>query len=234
MTLAPIDPSNEVSVTDYLTRARDWLSRAVDETGPEQIAAAKAEIATAAEATKQLGLSKEIQEDASEMVRRAEWALRRAQKKAQESGEMRTAQSNLIPGGPRNGGSNTTSDAPRPRDMFTGEVEYRDALAMGELDEADFEEVLNEAKAEGNLSRANVARKAREKARPKPRQPRDDAETYLNSIESLTRKAAREAATLTPAQIARVKPKADLWTVGLRESIETLQRLVDSLSKEDQ
>ena len=42
MSLVAVDPTNAVAVTDYLTRARDWLSRAVDETGPEQIAAAKA------------------------------------------------------------------------------------------------------------------------------------------------------------------------------------------------
>lgn len=160
MSLAPIDASSEVAVTSYLAQARDWLSRAVDETGPEQIAAAKAEIATAAEATKQLGLSKEIQEDAAEMVRRAEWALRRAQKKAQESGEMRSRQTNLRNQPARSDGFSTST----PREQFASAPEYRDALAMGELTEPEFEEVLTEAKAEGNLSRANVARKAREKS----------------------------------------------------------------------
>lgn len=69
----------------------------------------------------------------------------------------------------------------------------------------------------------------REQARPRP-----DAETYLNRIESLADQAARDAKNLTADQIRRVRPKADLWTVGLRDSIETLQRLVDSLTKEDQ
>lgn len=69
----------------------------------------------------------------------------------------------------------------------------------------------------------------REQARPRP-----DAETYLNRIESLADQAARDAKNLTADQIRRVRPKADLWTVGLRDSIETLQRLVDSLTKEGQ
>lgn len=63
--------------------------------------------------------------------------------------------------------------------------------------------------------------------------PRGDAETFLNSVESLAAKAAREAQNLTADQIRRVKPKADLWTVGLRNSIEALQRLVDSLDPEE-
>jgi hypothetical protein len=167
MSLVPIDPTNAVAVTDYLTKARDWLATAVENTGPEQIAAAKAEIATASEATKQLGLSKEIQHDAAEMVRRAEWTLRKATKKAQESGAVRSRETNLQHN-PRSVGT-STSPLPSPRDFFATEVEYRDSLAMGELEAAEFEEVLAEAKAEGNLSRANVAAKAREKAGAAPR-----------------------------------------------------------------
>jgi hypothetical protein len=61
---------------------------------------------------------------------------------------------------------------------------------------------------------------------------RDDAEVILNRLCSLAAQASREATTLTPAQITRVTQKADLWTVGLRESVETLQRLLTSLTEE--
>lgn len=87
--IATVDTSSEVAVTGCLQQARDWLATAVESTGPEQIALAKAEIATAAEATKQLGLSHEIQDDATEMVRRAEYALRKAVTKGQDAGEVR-------------------------------------------------------------------------------------------------------------------------------------------------
>lgn len=64
-----------------------------------------------------------------------------------------------------------------------------------------------------------------------PRRPkRDDAETYLNSVQSLADKAAREADKLTAAQIARIKPNAALWVDGIRSSVETLQRLLTSLT----
>jgi hypothetical protein len=63
---------------------------------------------------------------------------------------------------------------------------------------------------------------------------RDTAETYLNLIEMQAAKAAREVKNLTPDQIRRVRPKADLWTVGLRNSVEVLQHLIDSLDPEEQ
>ena len=163
MTLVPVDTSNAVEVTDYLTKARDWLSSAVEKSTPIGIAGAKVEIAVAAEATKQLGLSKEIQDEAAEMVRRAEYTLRKATKKAQAVGELRSREDNLTPGqgNPLRSAPNNASKA-SPKDFFAGSSEYRDALVMGELSEPQFEAVLAEAKAEGNLSRANVVRKATE------------------------------------------------------------------------
>jgi hypothetical protein len=62
--------------------------------------------------------------------------------------------------------------------------------------------------------------------------PRPEAEKTLNALEMYAAKAARAAEGLTPDQIRRIKPKADLWTVGLRESVETLQRLLTSLTEE--
>lgn len=230
MSLVPVDTTSALAVTDYLTKARDWLSTAVETSTPIGIAGAKVEIAVAAEATKQLGLSKEIQDEAAEMVRRAEYTLRKATTKAQESGEVKSRGDDLIPGARTgNRARPTSSDLPSPRSFFKGQAEYEDANAMGALDPDDFENVLTEAKAEGNLSRAHVAAKAREKSGNQKARPRPAAEVNLNLISSYADRAAREAQKLTADQIRRVKPKADLWTVGLRESIEALQRLVDSL-----
>lgn len=159
--IATVDPSSEVAVTGYLQQARDWLATAVESTGPEQIAAAKAEIATAAEATKQLGLSKEIQDDAAEMVRRAEWALRKATKRAQDEGTIAKRGDSLIPGARTRGHADTSSSEPlpSPKSFFNSQAEYEDAVTMGEAEEHEFEAALSEARAEGNLSRANVVRK---------------------------------------------------------------------------
>jgi hypothetical protein len=50
--LATVDKSNAASVIGYLSQARDWLATCVEITGPAEIANVKAQIATAAEATK--------------------------------------------------------------------------------------------------------------------------------------------------------------------------------------
>lgn len=173
MTLVPVDPTSALAVSDYLDRARSWLATAVEMTGPAEIAAAKAEIATAAEATKQLGLSKEIQQDAQEMVRRAEYALGKAIRKGQDEGTIRkkyekSVQYDRWTGEHRVTGSSTVS----PKD-FASETELSGqnggegiyALADG-VDPERFETAIEAAKAEGNLSRANLVRKVKGKADP--------------------------------------------------------------------
>lgn len=190
MTLVPL-PSvdaltpamREVAVSTYLEHAKEWLASAVEMTGPEQIAAAKAEIATAAEATKQLHLSKEIQLDAQEMVRRAEYALGKAIRKGQAEGMIRTKGER----GPqtadyeriRNGRhevvqapvSNATNFLkPGPTDFASHEELYGNKsgamhLVDGVTDD-QFESALDVAKREGNPSRANVVRKIRGEVNP--------------------------------------------------------------------
>lgn len=177
--LEQMDPAvRELAVTSYLEHARDQLTLAVNLSGPAAVAAVKAEIATAAEATKQLGLSKEIQTDAQEMVRRAEYSVRKAASAAQEVGEVRSRRENLVPFARSAESSTSVDERPTARSFFASESEYRDANVMGDLTEDEFEQVLTDAREEGNLSRANVTAKAREKARPtrKPaRKPITDA-----------------------------------------------------------
>lgn len=214
MSIMPIDTTSELAVSDYLTQCRNWLATCVEMTGPEQIAAAKAEIATAAEATKQLGLSKEIQLDAREMVRRAEYALGKALRKGQAEGT-------IAPHGGTNGfnkqevaGSPTS--LPRPLDFGSRSEIYGTQSAHGSSpgalaladeipDAADFNAAITEAKDEGNLSRANVARKAREKSgrttpQPEPASASDDASlALLNDIRGpWTRGITKSARLMTP------------------------------------
>lgn len=234
MTLAPIDATSEVAVTDYLTKARDWLDRAVTESTPMGIGQAKVELTIAAEATKHLNLSREIQQDAEEMVRRAEFVLRKSVTKAQEAGDLASREGNLTPGqgNPIRSAPSDTSKG-SPRDFFGSGAEYRDANAMGALDEQDFDQVLDEAKAEGNLSRANVARKAREKAgrgeqRAKPRKPLTDAARdagwdLRKAVERLERIAADNRFA---AQTEQVTP---LLRSHLTHAVEVCQDLLDRL-----
>lgn len=160
--LEQLDPgSREAAVTAYLSHARDQLALAVQATGPEAVAALKAEIATAAEATKQLGLSKEIQTDAQEMVRRAEYALGKAIRAAQERGEISTRQGHAFNGNQHTGGVVQERNYTKVKDFFPegGETLHQVMSLSNDITEPEFDAAIADAKVEGNLSRANVARK---------------------------------------------------------------------------
>lgn len=178
MTLVPINTTTlarqskaiqEMAVSSYLEQARDWLATAVEQTGPERIAGVKAEVATAAEATKQLGLSKEIQLDAQEMVRRAEFTLGKAIRKGQEAGTV--ARQGQGGGSPDLQRSDKTMSLPThfaSHAELHGQGGHRNGiygLADG-VEVVEFDAALAEAKDEGNVSRANVVRKIREKKAP--------------------------------------------------------------------
>lgn len=174
-----LDPTQrEMVVTTYLETARDRLAMAVQATGPETVATIKAEVATVAEMTKQLGLSKECQDDATEMVRRAEYALGKAIRKGQKEGTIRTRGEGGGGGAPGVRGAlpRSTTTAPvevdrpaSPYDFAKHTDLYGDGKAGGNgiyalvdnATEEEFEGALTEAREEGNLSRANLVRKVR-------------------------------------------------------------------------
>lgn len=157
------------SETELVGNGRWHLPPRRRNVGPEQIANAKAEIATAAEATKQFNLSRECQLDATELVRRAEYALGKAIRKGQAEGTIRRRG--------QGGGQPSWTDTPRsditlssPNDFAThGELvgqagKDNGIYALSEAAEDDMDAALDEAKAEGNLSRANVVRKVKKQA----------------------------------------------------------------------
>lgn len=175
--LDALDPqSREVAVTRMLSEARSWLAHAVEATEPQTIANFKAQMATIAEATKQLGLSKEIQLDAQEMVRRAERGVGVAIRKGQEEGTVRTiAESRRFAAQVRD----QTADSdliqkPTPSEIDPGIYDNGSQILQmtDDVSDEEFEEAVTEAKSEGNLSRANVVRKIKGQQSPATRDER--------------------------------------------------------------
>lgn len=145
-------------VTQALVRSKAWLAQAMESTDPEPIVKVKAWAATVEEATRQLGLGQEIELDAAEIVRRAERGIGVAIRNGQAAGEIETRVEAASRAGRQRFGA-AESLKPRPHDYGTkDELTTVYALTDG-VDEPLFEEGLTEAKAEGNLSRANVVRK---------------------------------------------------------------------------
>lgn len=154
----------EAAVTAYLTQARDRLTEALDATGPGAVAAIKAEVATVAEMTKQLNLSKECRDDATEMVRRAEYSLGKAIRKGQEDGTV------MRPGDNGHTASNVVDNHIARIDELLTASERHSRIETGNasvydisdgVSEEEFEQAIEDARTEGNLSRVNIARKIR-------------------------------------------------------------------------
>lgn len=166
----------EVAVTMMLDQARQWLERAKVSTTPAQdVAEFKAFVATVAEAAKQKKLSEDIQLDAVEMVRRSERALGVAIREGQERGEIaRRGQgggTEYAPGAHRprgDAGMSLPTDFARSHELSSSQGGIYDVTDG--VTEEEFDLAITVAKDEGNLSRANVARKVTEIASFKEQQ----------------------------------------------------------------
>jgi hypothetical protein len=139
-------------------RARTWLREVLEHGDIDQLAECKSQAEAIRVYTMSKQLGKDAQLSATEIVRRAERGIGVAIRRGQQSGEIRRqGQSRLA----RQPGTNRLVASPTD---FATEDELRGNgagiyhLTDGVSDEA-FEEALGEAKAESNLSRANLIRK---------------------------------------------------------------------------
>ncbi|MGN6723297.1 MAG: hypothetical protein ACTHJM_11870 [Marmoricola sp.] len=244
MTLVPIDPKNEASVLTLLERAQEWLAEAVHRGEPGEVAAVKAQLATAAEATKQLNLSREIQLDAQEMVRRAEYALGKAIRRGQAEGRI------LAPGQTLYRPAHPGQDSTKVPEAFAHTTERQQVYEMADRAEPEeFDAAIDAAKAEGNLSRTNVVRKVRQqRAGVITRDMRAEliaqlAEQGYTSrqmpskvgvTEESIRKIARDFDIEIPADKIVGRSRRIDWTdavastiAGLEDSVEFLKNQVD-------
>jgi hypothetical protein len=232
--LAPAD--REVAVTHMLAEARSWLAHAVETTGPQRIAEFKAWVATVAETTRQLQLSKEIQLDALEMVRRAERGVGLAIRKGQADGQIRKPTDNLRQSEVAVGNFGVAS----PTDFATkheltnthgGIYDITD-----DVTDEQFDAAIEQAKAEENLSRANVIRKARNQDRPtgdrhellrgtrRPDANRIVEQTVI-SLEGL-------CIGLQLLDHARLDPeKIPAWSSSLKQSLRSFNQLLKELNQ---
>lgn len=160
----------EQALEFQLDRARTALALALEASDVHMVAQIKSGTAVMEKLSKELRLSKECQLDAAEMVRRSEYALGKAIRQGQADGTVETpheaacraVEARDVRLGRKDLSSIKGKVKPGPAD-FAPEHELRGNsagilhLAVGA--EREFEEALSEAKAEGNLSRANLVRK---------------------------------------------------------------------------
>lgn len=242
----PLAQRGEV-ITRALEESKSWLAVATKGTDPTPIAEFKAWAATVAEMTRQKGLAEEIQLDALEMVRRAERGIGVAIRNGQETGAIAQPGQGPGPGKSyeRNGREVRIRRDPlqqkkriSPSSFFGGGSDMSETYAMTDgVSEDDFESVLAEARAERNLSRKNVARKARGSAGPlsrvqKAQKIREMAaqgyssrqmETQLATSGATIREIARDRGIDIPADRVTTRTKRIDPERVVQETVNTLQ-----------
>lgn len=231
-----LDPqAREMAVTHMLSEARAWLAHAVESTSPQSIANFKAQMATIAEATKQLNLSKEIQSDALAMVRRSEGALATGIRRGQSDGTV------ARPGQRRNSANGVDNTISFPSD-FVSQVELHGngygIMSLADVTSEELDAAIDVATEEGNLSRANVVRKVRDIAEggPETRKMRAEKITDLAAQGYSTRQIAplvgigEEAVANIIRDYAIIVP-ADATTKGTRriKSADVINNVIGTI-----
>ncbi|MFB4280809.1 hypothetical protein ACBJ59_36355 [Nonomuraea sp. MTCD27] len=151
-------------VVQACERAKQWLVEALENGDIEQIVELKSQAEAIRIYSMQKQLGKDAQLSAAEIVRRAERGIGVAIRKGQEAGEIKT----VSDGGWKARDLPALDEGKKsPTSFFGSKNEATDAYAMtDDVSDEEFEAALKEAKAEENLSRANVVRKVQGRPRP--------------------------------------------------------------------
>ncbi len=155
-------------VVQACQRAKAWLREALEHGEIEQIGEIKSQAEAMRVYTAQKQLGKDAQLAAAEIVRRAERGIAVAIRRGQQNGEIARRGDRGGRGAPGvhggNPGDRRGDHLGSPAGFFRHGDERADAYAMTDgVSDTEFEDVLGEAKAEGNLSRANLVRKIRQR-----------------------------------------------------------------------
>jgi hypothetical protein len=154
-------------------RARAWLREALEHGEIEQIAEVKSQAEAVRVYTTQKQLGQDAQLAAAEIVRRAERGIGLSIRRGQQHGQIAKRGDRGGRGAPRVRGGNP-GDARgdhlgSPAGFFRNGKERADAYAMTDgVSDDDFEDALGQAKSGGDLSRANVVRKIRQRVGTPP------------------------------------------------------------------
>jgi hypothetical protein len=155
-------------VVQACERAKAWLEQALEHGEIEQIAEIKSQAEAVRVYTAQKQLGKDAQLAAAEIVRRAERGIGVAIRRGQQGGQIARRGERGSRGAPGvhggNPGDRRGDHLGSSQPFFRHGDERADAYAMTDgVSDTDFEDALGEARAEANLSRANVVRKIRQR-----------------------------------------------------------------------
>lgn len=249
------------SVVEFLEKSKWALDVAVEMTGPAEVAQIKAQVVMAETYARELALSKDIRDQAVEMVRRAEWSVTQSIKRARERGELATQGQNGGARGTytrvRNGveevvqapSGDSGKKLPSVEDIVPNYyTNGGEMVALEGADRTTFEAALDNAKAEGNVSRANVVRKIRgQNETPSlTRQQRADlianlaAEGYssrqmpskVGVTEETVRQIARDFDIEIPADKVVGRSRRIDWTDAVAQTVTSLENSIEFIESQ--
>ncbi len=211
-------------------RAKEWLDYAVHEGLIDEIVEMKAQAEAVRIYTVTKGLGKDAVLTGTEIVRRAERGLGLAIRKGQDEGTIAKRGDSGFYGNQHVGGQG--HDVPKTstrQEFFTGSRDQQETYTEADATDDVFEETIEEAKAEGNLSRANVVRKIKKEPAPTKR-PDVLRKTRLidpNRVVAETVSALEGLALgVGLIEVADVDPtRVDEWAISLSNSLKALTRL---------
>lgn len=214
-------------------RARAWLREALDHGDIGQIAELKSRAEAVRVYTAQKQLGQDAQLAAAEIVRRAEQGLAGAVRQGQGTGDfLGPVHPGPGRGKPGNGGARFPGRRSPADYLGTGRTRTELYAMTDGVSDEEFERALAEAKAEGNLSRANVIRKIRQRRTPAaaPGQARrPDANRVVRETASALEAIATGIGLIDPAELDMAQVPA--WAASIAASLRTVNRLAATLAQ---
>jgi len=221
-------------------RAKEWLAQAVEHGDIDQIVEIKSQAEAIRIYTTQKQLGKDAELSAAEIVRRAERGLTTAIRRGQEEGTVFRSGDNHH----TQGVGDTQVLKRHVTEFASGDELYGGGNSAGiydltdNVDEETFEEAIDEAKAEGNLSRANVVRKVRGEPAPTP----TGRPEHLRNMRHIDANRVVEQTVLHSGISESIAEQLDYstldrdrlegWVISLSDVIRSLTTLKNNLKKE--
>lgn len=251
--LANLDPSDIDRAADpgafvvlCLERSKTWLTSALDQGDIASIVEMKSQAEAIRVYTMQKQLGKDSELAATEIVRRAERGIGVAIRRGQEAGEI-AKRGDIgaapVPGVHAGGGlpgAIRGGDLVRPTDFLDRDELTNAAYALTDgISDEQFEAALDDAKSEGNLSRANVRRKVKGEAPPQGKRPEHLRKMRLHDANRIVEQTvlglegyALGIPLIDFEQLDR--SQISVWSRSLSASLQSLNRLSRQLKELDQ
>lgn len=227
------DQSLELDPVGYMStvlhRAKSWLDEAQS---IDDVRNAKAIAVGYENVIREKEMAFDAQLAATDIVRRCERRVGELVRQGQDEGTItRRGSVGALPG-PRSGGqpgSKRGGDLVSTAEIFSNNAEREDSYRLADASTEEFEQAIEEAKAEGNLSRANVVRKVKgETPKPPERSEWHRGKRHINSNRIVSSLAAELDASTTGLDL--IVPE-DIDVETKLEAVQSINNSIDTIRK---